>query len=347
MSLTTTCPNCQTVFKVVPDQLKLRRGLVRCGTCQRVFNGLEGLRPLFEAALPPTPAAAPAPPSPPMPPASIQQPVLFEELLGQEHDLNTAFFLPEYEEIDLEVANTNFADVHTVPMFDERGAVNDEAIARDIPKHAPLRKPVQARSSVATPTPVSPSTPALKRRATPLPTEEIDAVDFFASRESEQTTLVRSFRRWAPWFAAILALTLTAQIALASRHWIVGLFPAVRPQMEPILRTFGYDLNAPRHLDAISLSSAEVRALEQADRFVLSAVLVNRSKHHVRWPAFLLVLNNQQGEAVVRRVLHPQEFLDASQIANGMSASLEQEIRVAFSIPGIRLGDYTLSLLYP
>ena len=44
MALATTCPQCKTSFKVVPDQLKLRRGLVRCGVCQNVFSGVEHLR---------------------------------------------------------------------------------------------------------------------------------------------------------------------------------------------------------------------------------------------------------------------------------------------------------------
>ncbi|MDO5103288.1 MAG: DUF3426 domain-containing protein [Lautropia sp.] len=44
MALATTCPQCKTSFKVVPDQLKLRRGLVRCGVCQHVFSGVEHLR---------------------------------------------------------------------------------------------------------------------------------------------------------------------------------------------------------------------------------------------------------------------------------------------------------------
>ncbi len=44
MTLATTCPRCKTSFKVVSDQLKLRRGMVRCGVCQNVFNGLEHLK---------------------------------------------------------------------------------------------------------------------------------------------------------------------------------------------------------------------------------------------------------------------------------------------------------------
>ncbi|MFN7642533.1 MAG: DUF3426 domain-containing protein [Burkholderiales bacterium] len=50
MSLATTCPQCKTSFKVVPDQLKLRRGLVRCGVCQHVFSGIDYLRYVDDAA---------------------------------------------------------------------------------------------------------------------------------------------------------------------------------------------------------------------------------------------------------------------------------------------------------
>jgi predicted Zn finger-like uncharacterized protein len=43
MSLATRCPTCGTAFRVVSDQLKLRRGLVRCGKCRHIFNGFEHL----------------------------------------------------------------------------------------------------------------------------------------------------------------------------------------------------------------------------------------------------------------------------------------------------------------
>ncbi|MBB5392634.1 MULTISPECIES: DUF3426 domain-containing protein [unclassified Herbaspirillum] len=39
MALATQCPHCFTIFRVAGDQLKLRGGLVRCGSCKQVFNG--------------------------------------------------------------------------------------------------------------------------------------------------------------------------------------------------------------------------------------------------------------------------------------------------------------------
>ncbi|HEY0878891.1 MAG TPA: DUF3426 domain-containing protein [Zeimonas sp.] len=62
MALATTCPQCKTSFRVVPDQLKLRRGFVRCGRCRHVFAGIEHLRYLDDAqrrsAAPPSSAEA-------------------------------------------------------------------------------------------------------------------------------------------------------------------------------------------------------------------------------------------------------------------------------------------------
>ena len=38
MSQNTRCPACQTVFKVVPDQLRVSEGWVRCGQCSEIFD---------------------------------------------------------------------------------------------------------------------------------------------------------------------------------------------------------------------------------------------------------------------------------------------------------------------
>ena len=55
MALATQCPHCHTTFRVAADQLKLRGGIVRCGNCQRIFDGNAHLIDLDK------PAAAPAP----------------------------------------------------------------------------------------------------------------------------------------------------------------------------------------------------------------------------------------------------------------------------------------------
>jgi predicted Zn finger-like uncharacterized protein len=61
MALATQCPFCQTTFRVVQDQLKLRGGLVRCGNCKEVFNGNDYLvaQQLVVSPVPVEPLAPP------------------------------------------------------------------------------------------------------------------------------------------------------------------------------------------------------------------------------------------------------------------------------------------------
>ncbi len=61
MALATQCPHCHTTFRVAHDQLKLRSGLVRCGSCKEIFNGIEHLLPSETAAATRTPAPVEAP----------------------------------------------------------------------------------------------------------------------------------------------------------------------------------------------------------------------------------------------------------------------------------------------
>ena len=39
----TRCPDCGTVFRVTPEQLRIKLGKVRCGQCQFVFNAFDTL----------------------------------------------------------------------------------------------------------------------------------------------------------------------------------------------------------------------------------------------------------------------------------------------------------------
>jgi predicted Zn finger-like uncharacterized protein len=84
MSFTTRCPACGTTFRIVPDQLKISDGWVRCGHCADVFDAtlfLEGEAPAVPTPVtaPPvatsTASAAPAAPSIVPPPAPVTAPI--------------------------------------------------------------------------------------------------------------------------------------------------------------------------------------------------------------------------------------------------------------------------------
>lgn len=63
--LTTRCPNCSTMFRIRPEQLTVRSGRVRCGSCQQAFSALNHLEEVDdEMVLPsnPVPSAQAAKP---------------------------------------------------------------------------------------------------------------------------------------------------------------------------------------------------------------------------------------------------------------------------------------------
>src|SRR5512141_485978 len=70
MSLITRCPACGTMFKVVPDQLRISEGWVRCGHCSDVFDATANLQ--REEAQPQRDAAAPGRAPPTTQPAALE-----------------------------------------------------------------------------------------------------------------------------------------------------------------------------------------------------------------------------------------------------------------------------------
>src|SRR5450830_1008115 len=94
MALATKCPHCNTIFRVAADQLKLRGGIVRCGTCKEVFDG--------NAALVDPAAALPFLPSAPTSQAPAA-PVVHEEPIYS-LDFDTSFdpfgILPDAAQIE-------------------------------------------------------------------------------------------------------------------------------------------------------------------------------------------------------------------------------------------------------
>lgn len=142
MALATTCPQCKTSFKVVPDQLKLKRGLVRCGVCQNVFSGIDYLRHIDDAARLPA-SGAQARPRPSAPAQQPAEPTQAPQTVIDDDDLKTAFFLPEQA----------FAPTQPGPAAggqdDPPEASRLPASADPLPVAAPPAGPSAATTSVA------------------------------------------------------------------------------------------------------------------------------------------------------------------------------------------------------
>jgi predicted Zn finger-like uncharacterized protein len=115
MALATKCPHCNTIFRVAADQLKLRGGIVRCGSCKEVFDGNAALvDPAAVAAAPAAPATVPT--------AAAESP--------------SAFTAPAVADVPPEPAASAASAVPVVPAV--------PAIADIPPEHEPAVSPEAA-----------------------------------------------------------------------------------------------------------------------------------------------------------------------------------------------------------
>ena len=107
MALATQCPHCGTTFRVASDQLKLRGGIVRCGSCQEIFDGSASLvdldAPPVQAPAepaPPAPSLVPEPAAAPAPEVQAEAPVVAASPPEDEPlaPLEVAVELPRFED---------------------------------------------------------------------------------------------------------------------------------------------------------------------------------------------------------------------------------------------------------
>jgi predicted Zn finger-like uncharacterized protein len=120
----TTCPECRTSFRVSQEHLGARRGLVRCGTCNAVFNAYDTLLPELEE--PPAEAA----------PASARKPV--EPVPAAVESTPAVHLVDAYAEIDrLVQADISAPDQTEEPTVTDTVTISAPAAAQeDMPRES-------------------------------------------------------------------------------------------------------------------------------------------------------------------------------------------------------------------
>ena len=331
MALATTCPHCKTSFKVVADQLKLRRGLVRCGKCQEVFSGVDYLRYIDE----------------PKPKAPI--PVTPMESTQDLDDLKTAFFLPETifnasMQIDPMTIQAPvpvyIPSPEVAPSAASSASVTTEtnqaasALAESDSSQASSNSPLDAFSAV--------EAAALKLSRIPqgLEIETVDekqapvvkADDAAKSEDDRQIAAhgeisaidyrVKPKPLAKRWFVActLLLLLALAQGIIVARNELAIQFPALQAFLSQVSEPFGLRVELPRRFDALTIESFELQASEvtsgEVQTYLALALLRNQAGHAVQWPAIELSLTDPSGQLLARKVLLAKDYLPASDSKN-------------------------------
>ena len=243
MSQITCCPFCATKFKVVPDQLRISEGWVRCGQCKEIFDAAAHLQvlplpvavpapapsvastlavapvqvpaflrePLPVSAPAPTPAPAPAPaPAPlPAPPAAPEA----------EAEAAAVFSLEDAPTPEVPADSPEAPNVLQAPEVEVEAPLAPESEPAPLPapepEPAPLPEPAPEPEPAPVPEPVPEPEPELElepqvpsRLQGVLAAAPPQAPAQAAPARAEEPSFVRAARRQAFWRSAPVRVSL-------------------------------------------------------------------------------------------------------------------------------------------
>jgi predicted Zn finger-like uncharacterized protein len=325
MSLITCCPACGTMFRVVPDQLKISEGWVRCGHCAEVFDATAHM---MEGA--------------PVPPLRQADAPLPQGQAGWQHSA-----APEPSPVDIAMAHA--------PAQASPAAAPDSEL-----RESPLDQPFVFRRSDLADTDDMPSVspPAAPRSdfgaSSSLLQDEADQ----AEEELHQLSFVRHARRKAFWrrrgvraglflSALLLAALLGLQVAVHDHDRLAAAQPALRPWLERLCQPLACTLGPPRQIEAIVIDGSSFNKL-RGEAYRLNFTLRNNAAFPIEAPALELTLTDTQDQAVLRRVLQPGE-LGAPSATLAAGGEWTASVPLALTPNGQtgRVAGYRLLAFYP
>ena len=288
------------MFKVVPDQLRISEGWVRCGHCAEVFDASANLQP--DAASP----AAMAPPPVVVPPPAFAAAT------------TAPMPLPEPEPWPAADAGGPPSGGQGTPS-----TFSDSQLDRNLYS---LLAEEPGRDSVPPPESVP---PAFQPSAPPVPSRPAALERFQDSRNGaesssltdstlESVTFVRDARRKAFWrkpgVRAVLSLAvllllgvLGLQVAVQERNRIAAMEPRARPWLEQLCMHLECAVEPLRQIESIVIDSSSFTKL-RADTYRLSVTLKNNAPLALAMPAIELALTDSADQPVLRRVLLPADL---------------------------------------
>jgi predicted Zn finger-like uncharacterized protein len=331
MSFITRCPACATAFRVVPDQLKISEGWVRCGHCQQIFDATLDLQPWWPGseggapvpaqvsgvALPTDTARSDAPEpvsptsdEPPLPdtpaaPASPAAPVVDDDPQPDAAQVSVEAW-PDAPALQAEPPSSPISSVGSdaEPQEPYLGPLDESPTPLASPSLG--QEPVDASVLASVPDAVTPATQSATYDQAPL------------SADEPTPSFVRQAQRRAYWrrpgVRALLALCALLLLALAAvqaaLHWRdlwAARAPALAEPLGTLCQMADCVVETPRLLQEVVIDSS-VLLRKGVGRYLFNAVVRNQSDIEVAAPALELTLTDAQDQVLVRRVLLPQEW---------------------------------------
>lgn len=386
MSFTTRCPACGTTFKIVPDQLKISDGWVRCGHCADVFDATLFLEGEAAPVVPATPVAPVVPAVPQTPVAdvvsnAVSAPGVIDvavDGMPVPDPVSGSAPAPEADDNDGDwllhpapsqpVQAPAGADLVREPEPAPKPEAVDEAFVDELRRFAqasPLDKPEKHASVVAQVVTREELAPAAVV-AEPARAEGYDlpvSPEVLPETPDDEPLLpvepgfVRQARRRAFWrsrgvraamvvISLLLGLGLLAQVAVHERDSLAARFPAATPVLTALCLPTGCRIGPVHQIESVVIDSSNL-VRRLGNFYSFDFVLKNSARMPVAVPALELSLTDTREAVIVRRVFLPDELPGAPQLLPAQG-SLSLSLRLSIADQGVSsMSGYRALVFYP
>ena len=366
MSLITRCPACTTLFRVVPDQLRVSEGWVRCGQCDEVFDANVHLQSEPDKPAPLSASAPVAPSSAVRPEQTVDEaddsgPTTSPEFMDHpppapmfeatsEHDLAAQLDWPEASDfasdplLNVRPGKSPVADPSLYlelpgdALVPEEFAQLSEAVDV-LPKWSP---PLHDEASVL-------NSPAAGIQESVTPEIQAHLVRPSFLRDAQSPSVWN--RLWVRWILAVLSLGLmlglSFQVVLHERDRLAASISDLRPALLAMCEAFNCKISPYRQIDFVVIeNSAFVKV--RGDVYRLNITLKNTASIDIAAPAVELTLTDLQDQPMIRHVLSATD-LGASNgnLVAGSDLTLVIPVHVKTVNPSDRISGYRLLAFYP
>jgi predicted Zn finger-like uncharacterized protein len=332
MSLITRCPACNTMFKVVPDQLRVSDGWVRCGQCDEVFDANAHLH---------SEAVAPQP--------EPEKPAAYDwGTIVQSSEATVAEPEPQYSPEPL-------PELHADP----EPLANVEPIAEDpflalSPQELGGTSPVAVADEEvlalhAEPLAVEEPAPRYVQSANPVlaSVEEAAAISFMHGKQQSKARSSRAAGVLVALGCVVLVGVLLLQWLLHDRDRIAATDAGARQAMQVMCDVLGCKIAPLRQIESLVIDSSSF-AKVRSDVYRLGFTLKNTAPIALAVPSLELTMTDMQDQALVRRVLSPAELESKSgNIPAGAEWTVSVPVAVKLPSGTERISGYRLLAFYP
>lgn len=334
-TLITSCPACGVRFKLVPDQLKVSDGWVRCGQCREIFDASARIEQLASSSI-------------------RQVPLLTEE------------WAPPAEQVL--VAPPSVASSPTA-LAPSPATAPDDAVSEPF---APSEGNTPSAIEPATPADIAHQGVPEAEAPTPTHSAEPEAlranpdIDIVVDEPGDDSPkaaigFIRDAQRQARWrrpwvrlclglAALMLLLGLAIQVMYTDRSRVATVYPQTQALITAICSTLDCEVSPYQDLEAVVIEGTKFQKLTNdttIEAFELDLVLKSKVAYPVAWPALELSLTNSQDQVVLRKVLLPQQYAHS----DVFPAQSERNIRTAIQIQPqalpSKISGFRVLLFYP